>query len=223
MKRIAAAILACVLPAPLPAQEEAPAAAPPPAFARITFENISPDLHAACRRIIVSTALHFRKLTGVEAGRMPMTVRFEETARLEVDHAEAILGAQGVCVVTAEGAAIRVAVNGAQAVAPVLAHEAAHAFVAEAYGSARNRHLNEGLAQYLACLAHPPLRGDLRRFWLRGNYDASASPYVAGFHFVDEHAEDPRFPEFFQAYVDRVEAGYDDLEELWQRGRMKAR
>ncbi len=129
---------------------------------------------------------------------------------------ESVGGVLGVCEVSGGAATIRVAARGPAALGAVLAHEATHAWVAEAFGEARNGMLNEGLAQYFAALAYPPLRNEIRHAWLNGGSDVMASPYIAGFHWIEEHVESPRFPDFFRRQIGRPTSTLDDLDRLWR-------
>jgi len=181
------------------------------------FEGLDLESQIACRRVMIATALRFQKLTGMQVGKASIHVRLAPIRSIEVPGLEAVSGAQGLCVVLLGRIFLTIPTRGSQPIAPILAHEATHAYVAEAYGQAHNLHLNEGLAQYLAGLEHPPFQSELRRVWLKGNYTVATSPYVAGFHFVEGRADHPRFMEFLKKYILLPVVDYDELERLWEQ------
>lgn len=186
-----------------------------PAFGQLTITDLSPEMQIAARRVVVATGARFDRLFGTSVGRMPMAVRWvaaEEIAR----GGEEIGGMSGLCVVREGRAEILVATRANAAVAAILAHEATHAFLAEAFGTVRDPFLNEGLAQWFAAQAWPPLRNELRHLWLKGELRTAASPYVAGFHWIEEHVERPRFAEFVRAEGGAISKNVDDLEKRWR-------
>ncbi len=189
---------------------------PPPPFSRLDLGDLSPETQLAVRRIVVSTAARFESLLKVSVGWIPIQVRFVPERTLEVKDLESIGGLQGMCRTGNGSAEIVIAARGSLSVSAVLAHETTHAWVAEAFGVASNTMLNEGLAQYLAVYAQPGLRNELRHAWLNGGVGVFGSPYVAGFHWVEEHAEDPRFPAFFRREIGREAAGIEELDRRWQ-------
>jgi hypothetical protein len=190
-------------------------AAEEPAFSQLTFVDLPLELQVAARRVIVATGARFDRTFGTNVGRMPVSVRLVAAAEV-APSGEEIGGLTGQCVVRDGRAEIRVATRGRAAVGAVLAHEAAHAFAAEAFGGLRDPFLNEGLAQWFAAAAWPPLRNELRHLWLKGGPGVAASPYVAGFHWVEERAGEARFAEFVRASGGAVSKDLEDLEARWR-------
>ncbi len=191
------------------------------AFGQLTFAGLSPEMQIAARRVVVATGARFDRLFGTSVGRMPTVVRWVAAEEVACG-GEEIGGMSGLCVVREGRAEILVATRANAAVAAILAHEATHAFLAEAFGAVRDPFLNEGLAQWFAAQAWPPLRNELRHLWLKGGPRTSSSPYVAGFHWIEEHVERPGFGEFVKTGRDATSKNVDDLEKRWRefaRGR----
>lgn len=191
-------------------------AAEEPAFSGWSFENLSPDLQLAARRVMVATAVRFDRTFGTTVGRMPVSVRLVPSATVTAAGGEEIAGVAGLCVVREGRAEILVATRANTSIAAILAHEATHAFVAETFGEVRDPFLNEGLAQWFAAGAWPPLRNELRHFWLKGGSGAGASPYVAGFHWMEENAANPRLGAFLRAQGNPVSRNIDELDHRWR-------
>lgn len=191
-------------------------AAEEPAFSGLSFENLPGDLQLSSRRVIVSTAARFDQAFGTAVGRMPISVRLVPESTVSSGGGETISGMSGLCVVREGRAEILVATRSNAPTTALLAHEATHAFVAEAFGEVRDPFLNEGLAQWFAAAAWPPLRNELRHLWLKGGTRPDASPYVAGFHWVEEHAGHPRLGDFLRASGKQVSKDLDDLESRWK-------
>ena len=191
-------------------------AAGEPAFSGLSLESLSPDLQLAARRAIVATAAHFDQTFGSAVGRMPVSVRLIPSATVTAAGGEEIAGAAGLCVIREGRAEILVATRANTSISAILAREATHAFVAETFGELSDPFLNEGLAQWFAAGAWPPLRNELRHFWLKGGSGTGASPYVAGFHWMEEHVNHPRLGEFLRTSGKSVSKNLDDLERRWR-------
>ncbi|MCC7519676.1 MAG: hypothetical protein IT578_10890 [Verrucomicrobiae bacterium] len=186
-----------------------------PAFAELSFAGLSPELQLAARRVIVATGARFDRAFGTDVGRRPISVRFAPLAKV-ASEGEDVAGATGRCRVRNGRAEILVAADAPEALGAILAHEATHAFVAEAFGEIRDPYLGEGLAQEFAAQAWPPLRNELRHLWLKGGPGAAASPYIAGFHWIEEHAGEARFGEFVRTSGAAVSRNLEELERRWR-------
>lgn len=187
-----------------------------------TVRRADPAIGSEAQLIVEKVALLFTRITGVSVDGIPVRIQFVDNLKdgdkiiTEGGHVE------GITHYPQMGPLIEIANDRSSSWQRVLAHEVTHVFVNQVYGRAYNSTLNEGLAEFIAEAVSPDeVRSSMKKLSKRSSLEAQYRPYLEGFRFCKEHAEDERFPEFLASEIQSRNSPYPVLKALWDRAGRK--
>ncbi len=184
---------------------------------RISFDNLDPAQEVQAMEVYATARAHFTRLTSREVGEVPVRVRIVE--RLGRGEASRTVGQMlGVTVYVDGESVVQISAAQTRSFGRVLAHELTHAFVREAYGTAVNRSLSEGLSEYIASQFYgAEVNRDIRAASAVVMKNPRLMPYVNGYNFCLHHADRPGFGKFFESQIKMPDFGLGHLEAVWKR------
>ncbi len=182
----------------------------------VTFENAGSDVTEEGEKIIARCAAKFEEITHRKLGEWSINICFEQQIRARGANLTSADHLRGVTTHGSASSTIRIATGQRSSWGRILAHEVTHAFVRNAYGTAVNTTLNEGLAEYMAEQFYASeVHRDLHNAqW--GHFSEKLLPYVEGHRFCSEHVEDHEFPEFFAKEIKKGTSSYNCLAYEWK-------
>jgi hypothetical protein len=183
----------------------------------ISFDQAKPKVLEDSKQIVAETTGVFEKFTGKQAGANPIQIFVTDHLMSQGQAVRAGQGqVQGVTFYGNDGYIIQISSRRTSSLGRVLAHETTHVLVREVYGKVENTLLSEGFAEYLADQIFPAeVRAQMRA--TQGKIiPPSMRPYVEGYRFVYNHADDPMFKDFLAVELKNPASSGRDLENRWK-------
>jgi hypothetical protein len=184
----------------------------------INFEGATPKRVEEAQKIMVEIEGHFQKVFHKKVKPPLVDIQLLETLRGNGMNCSYEGHLEGVTLFTDSTCVIQISTQRTSTWGRILAHEMGHVLIHQAYGQPSNLWLNEGIAEYLAGESFPSeVRTAYRKNASQRLLPIQVIPYVEGLRFCNSHAEDAKFPGFFEVEIKNSVKSVEELVTKWEK------